>query len=522
MKLATRILTGAFVAVLMAAPVLAQSVGDYRTRASGNWSMAQNWERFNGSAWAPIATPPSGSEAVITVMPNDSIFVNVGVTVTGRIVNQGRLATADLLTIGSGGTYQHDRDAGTMPTANWADGSTMHITGTVATAPASRNQSYYNVILDTPELLSNLNLDLNNATIGGDITVVSTGSARWYLTTAAANETATVTIMGDVNVQQGQFSVHGTGNALTTFVVNHYGNINVTGGNFSIARGGQANGTTTWTLHEGDFTMSNATSQNSVLTPQGGRFVFASGGEQRLVLGEGNTLQSLPIEVRNNTTLDMENSVMGGSGHFLVEAGSTLGTALQGGVSAIFPPAAVGQITLEDGAGFLFNGTAPQITSPRMPQVVGDLIINNVAGVTLSQETTINGVLRLQAGVFDNTIPFTLGPDGAISEEGGSLLFPVSSDPDAEALAAFRVLPNFPNPATGSTEIGFTLPASSAVTVTVYNVLGQTVLTALDEAVLPDGTHRVTLDLDGLSSGVYLYRVQSAFGEATQRMMVVR
>ena len=69
--------------------------------------------------------------------------------------------------------------------------------------------------------------------------------------------------MGDIIVEDGTFSVQGTGNALTTFIVHHYGHIDVTGGNFAISRGSQGGGTTTWYIYEGDFSMSNATTQSS-------------------------------------------------------------------------------------------------------------------------------------------------------------------------------------------------------------------------------------------------------------------
>jgi hypothetical protein len=188
-------------------------------------------------------------------------------------------------------------------------------------------------------------------------------------------------------------------------------------------------------------------------------------------------------------------------------------------VAAVFPATVTGEVDLEEGSGYLFHGTEPQVTSARMPTVVGDLIINNEAGVTLSQETTINDVLRLQAGVFDNTIPFALGPDATIEYAGGSLLVGVSAEDGAGLAEGFRVDQNYPNPFVGSTSVRFTLPAASRVSVSVYNVLGQRVLTALDDAPLADGPQEVSVDLGGLSSGVYLYRVQTEFGEVTRRMM---
>ncbi|QXD14463.1 T9SS type A sorting domain-containing protein [Rhodocaloribacter litoris] len=511
-------LLGMFMGVLLAAPVRAQSEGDYRTRDSGNWSNAQIWERFNGSAWVAVATPPSGSE-VITVREADSVYVDVETTLTGHLVNQGIVDTDSLLTIGDGGVYEHARDEGKIPRVIWAEGSTLLMTGVVATAPADRNQNYYHVTFNTPGLLSNLNMALDEATIGGDIRVLDTGLARWYLTTASPNDTSTVTIMGNVYVENGAFSVHGTSNAGTTFIVHHYGNIEVTGGNFSISRGSQGLGTTTWYLYEGDFFMANATTQSSTITPGGAKFVFARQGRQTLTL-ENVEFSALPIEVSSGTTLDMGLSKLGGSGDFTLKEGAGLATALPGGVAEIFTDVA-GVVTLEDNASFEFNGTEAQVTSTAMPAVVQDLVIDNAAGVTLSQETTINGVLVLRAGVFDNTIPFTLGSGASISFEGGSLLIPVASEVEGELPRVFFVDQNYPNPFSTSTVIRYGLPVASEVTVRVYDLLGREVRT-VHEGSKPAGVHEVVLEARELGAGLYLYRVESAGRSVSRQMVVIR
>src|SRR5205823_3135516 len=56
--------------------------------------------------------------------------------------------------------------------------------------------------------------------------------------------------------------------------------------------------------------------------------------------------------------------------------------------------------TLNTAANYTFNGTSAQVTSATMPATVNTLTINNAAGVTLSQNTTINGNLADTAGTF--------------------------------------------------------------------------------------------------------------------------
>ena len=87
---------------------------------------------------------------------------------------------------------------------------------------------------------------------------------------------------------------------------------------------------------------------------------------------------------------------------------------------------------LSSAANYTFDGDSAQVTGMLMPAVVNNLTISNANGVTLSQATTINGTLTLTAGQFDNTIPFTLGPNAKISFGGGTLKIPVTLVPMKE------------------------------------------------------------------------------------------
>ena len=311
-----RIVTFVVILILnLSTSLPAQTSGDYRTKASGNWSAAQNWERFNGSTWAAIGTPPTGTET-ITVQTGDSVFIDIAVSITGTLVNQWKVEANSLLTIASGGTYEHARNRGSIPFSTWAEGSTLLMSAVADTAPDDRDQNYYNITFNRPDQVANLNMNLDSNTVNGDIRVINTGLSRWYLTSAIANDSAVVTIMGDVIVEAGTFATHGTSNALTKFTVHHYGDIIVTDGNFSLARGSQPNGSTTWYLYEGNFSMSNATTQCSTNPPGNSYFVFCKAGRQTLTLGEGNTLTALFIKVNDGTTLDMGASVLAGSGNF--------------------------------------------------------------------------------------------------------------------------------------------------------------------------------------------------------------
>jgi hypothetical protein len=441
--------------------------------------------------------------------------------VAGTVVNKGLLAAVAPLAFANGSVYEHARDGGSIPSGAWNEGSTLLMTGTVGTAPANRNQSYHHLTLNTPRMTANLDMGLNDVTIGGDIRVVNTGNVRWRLTTAAVGDTAIVTIMGDVMVEAGAFETQGTGNANTVFVVHHYGNVVVTGGNFSVSRGSQGNGSgsTRWFLHEGNFSISNATTQNSNAT--NARFVFDKAAVQTLSLssvtyGGGG----LAIEVVDSTTLDFGTSELGGNGLFLLNENATLATAHTGGVAGAVQ--STGNVTFNAGANYIFNGTAAQVTSARMPATVNGLAINNAAGVVLSQATTINGVLRLMAGEFDNTIPFTLGPNGSISFEGGRLKFMTAVDEQvSEIPTEFALFQNYPNPFNPSTTIRYHLPKRTHVTLKIHDVMGREV------AELVNGEHEagaydIVWNAQGLTSGVYYYRISTDDFISVQKLVLMK
>ncbi|MBN1348327.1 T9SS type A sorting domain-containing protein, partial [candidate division KSB1 bacterium] len=461
------------------------------------------------------------SGAVMKLDTLASVTADSG-SVAGTVLNKGALAAVTALKFEDGSVYEHARDEGSIPNGVWNEGSTLLMTGTTGSAPGNRNQNYYNIILDTPNLVSNRDLGLDDVTIGGNIKVVDTGASRWRLTSASAGDTSIVTIMGDVIVEAGAFETQGTGNALTVFEVHHYGNVVVTGGNFSVARGSQGNGSgsTRWFMHKGDFSMKAATTQNS--NADNAWFVFDSQDSvQTLALSEVTYGGGgLAIEVANGTTLDFGLSELGGNGLFVLDNEAALATAHEGGIASAVQT--TGAVTFEEGANYIFNGTTAQVTSTLMPMTVNGLAIKNEAGVKLSQETTINGVLRLMAGVFDNTIPFTLGPDGSISYEGGSLLVPTSVEEQSEVVPTeFAIMQNYPNPFNPSTTIRYDIPREVHVTLTVYDVMGREVAVLVNQKQRA-AAYEILWNADGLASGEYLCRISAGDFVSVRKFILMK
>lgn len=86
-----------------------------------------------------------------------------------------------------------------------------------------------------------------------------------------------------------------------------------------------------------------------------------------------------------------------------------------------------------------------------------------------------------------------------------------------EDLAFSANISMFPNPTTGKAMLRFNNGTSSDFTVTVYNVLGETVLTTPKYKA---GVAQVELNLSNAASGLYIVKVQSSNGTAIKQLTV--
>ncbi len=86
----------------------------------------------------------------------------------------------------------------------------------------------------------------------------------------------------------------------------------------------------------------------------------------------------------------------------------------------------------------------------------------------------------------------------------------------------FYVDQNYPNPFNPSTSIRFGLPQASAVDLRIYNILGQEVAVLINGQNLSAGTYNYSFDASKLSSGTYIYRLQSGNNVVSKKMMLIK
>jgi len=85
----------------------------------------------------------------------------------------------------------------------------------------------------------------------------------------------------------------------------------------------------------------------------------------------------------------------------------------------------------------------------------------------------------------------------------------------------FSLHQNYPNPFNPTTLIRYELPKATDVRIDVYNVRGQRVAELMN-GFMPAGVHELSFDASSLSTGVYLYRIQTSEFQQMRKMLLVK
>jgi hypothetical protein len=85
----------------------------------------------------------------------------------------------------------------------------------------------------------------------------------------------------------------------------------------------------------------------------------------------------------------------------------------------------------------------------------------------------------------------------------------------------FSLSQNYPNPFNPSTQIRFTVAQARRVLLTVYDVLGRTVATLVNDVKQP-GTYTVDWNAGTIPSGVYFYKLDAGAFSSLKSMILIR
>ena len=85
----------------------------------------------------------------------------------------------------------------------------------------------------------------------------------------------------------------------------------------------------------------------------------------------------------------------------------------------------------------------------------------------------------------------------------------------------FSLSQNYPNPFNSTTNIGFHLPKSSLVKLTIFDILGREIDRFTFLSLIP-GMYEVNIDASNYFSGVYFYELKASTYSATKKMILIK
>ncbi len=465
--------------ILPGVELFGQTLGDYRTNGNVQFNNAANWQVYDGAVWVAAAVDPGLGSGVITIRNGHTATVAASETLDQLIVEAGgtlRVNASRNLTIGNGvelfdlevygiidnygnintsanpgaairfhdnSLYNHRLNGGTIPEATWLTNSTCEVLSVTNIIPAGLNQ-----------IFGNLTWNCSGQT--GDIDVNSNLEVRGMFTMASTNTRyLRISTLGSYAINLGGYTQ--------------------TGGRLNLATGGF---TCTFNL-SGDFYFSGG---NFLTSGSGvGNINFVGPGLQNFIrTGGAFSNTRLNYTVYNGAVLSMGTSIIDVSGTYVAPGTFTLnpgGGLMLGdpyGITLSTTGATGGNIrvlgtrTFSQGADYTYNGSASQVSGDGLPATVRNFTVNNPAGVTMTGNIDITGLLTMTNGNIDpaansfllsNSVPasliYTSGTitgnfERSISQTSQDYLFPVGSLTQTQSLTV-----NFTDLTIGSLLVSF-------------------------------------------------------------------
>ena len=457
----------------------------YYTQSSGEINTLSNWNTNTGGGGAS----PTGFTGTHTwiiqtghdmIMSGDwlvggeaTVIINGGLvvsstylvavigelTVNGILTNSGTYASGSPISATGGivinGTYNHARNAGSLPLATWAINSTCLVTGWTDSSSLNNSfdQTFYNFTWNCP-LQTNRSVSFSGyvTRVQGTFTLVTAGvhptygpneiwpngdptygtyhqtGGQYDLTENSRISTLTVlndfilgpgtnfiqslhavgtiNVSGDFRMSGGTYNLGGNNSSLTVL-----GDFELTGGNFYVGLHSHIG-----TLNVGgNFYHTAGTIRNAVTDPISiGNIVFNGKGQAQTYTSGGSIEASqINFTVNQGSYLQMATGAtyISGGGAFTLSQGATLGITSEDGITAT---AATGNIrvtgtrTYSQDANYIYNGTLPQSTGDGLPATVSNLTLNNAGGpVTLNDARSITNIFSIAANSQANLGTFT-------------------------------------------------------------------------------------------------------------------
>jgi len=98
----------------------------------------------------------------------------------------------------------------------------------------------------------------------------------------------------------------------------------------------------------------------------------------------------------------------------------------------------------------------------------------------------------------------------------------VENNNESLSPAHFSLEQNYPNPFNPATQIKFSIKSTQFVSLTVYDLLGQSVAILFRGEVKANTYYSITFDANSLPGGIYLYTLQTAYGVEVKKMCLLK
>ncbi|WP_264521065.1 MBG domain-containing protein [Flavobacterium sp. N1994] len=213
-----------------------ETVADYRSKATGNFSDASTWEYFDNVAWSSASVPPTSANNITIVSPNE-VALTADITVgTGKTLTVNGILNAAGKVVSGLGSFSLASGATVKLGDNVSLGTA--VTTTTKTFDAGANYIYNGTVAQTTASLP--------GTVTGNITIANAAGVT-FTANKAVNSPGTFAVTNNGNVVFGNgantvYYVSGTGafsaNSGSTFVLTNSngitsdgltGNIRLTG-----------------------------------------------------------------------------------------------------------------------------------------------------------------------------------------------------------------------------------------------------------------------------------------------------
>ncbi|MCH7860051.1 MAG: S8 family serine peptidase, partial [Candidatus Marinimicrobia bacterium] len=132
--------------------------------------------------------------------------------------------------------------------------------------------------------------------------------------------------------------------------------------------------------------------------------------------------------------------------------------------------------------------------------------------------------LSSYAGTEDIRFRFRFKSDGEHTADGWTIddiTLQLDTVVTVAPIQSFALMQNYPNPFNLTTVIEYHLPREGDVSLTVYNIRGQVVRRLLKEH-RSAGIHTFTLNVSGLASGIYIYRLEATGFSRARKMVLLK